>query len=92
MSPQISGKEATYVALEANARKPIALEPPPAGVVPAIASRGDCGQNDPSSASARGATSDSSAEIAPIMTGANDRRATSRDFSCRAYGAPYVFV
>jgi hypothetical protein len=37
MSPQISGKEATYVALEANARKPIALEPPPAGVVPAIA-------------------------------------------------------
>src|SRR5260370_13676409 len=37
MSPQISGKEATYVALEANARKPIALEPPRAGVVPEIA-------------------------------------------------------
>jgi hypothetical protein len=33
---QISGKEATYVALEANERRPIALEPP-AGMVPATA-------------------------------------------------------
>src|SRR5258705_2081738 len=58
----------------------------------AIASRGDCGQNDPSLASALGAISDSSAHFIAAATGATDRNLPSRHFPCRAYGAPYLFV
>jgi hypothetical protein len=58
----------------------------------AIASRGDCGQNDPSLASALGAISDSSAHFIAAATGATDRNLPSRHFPCRAYGDPYLFV
>ena len=58
----------------------------------AIASRGDCGQNDPSLASALGAISDSSAHFIAAATGATHRNLPSRHFPCRSYGDPYLFV
>src|SRR5258708_29187619 len=58
----------------------------------AIASRGDCGQSNPSLASALGAISDSSAHFIAAATGATDRNLPSRHFPCRAYGDPYLFV
>src|SRR5258708_13228512 len=58
----------------------------------AIAGRGDCGQNDPSLASALGAISDSSAHFIAAATGATDRNFPSRHFPCPAYGDPYLFV
>src|SRR6266404_5220993 len=53
---------------------------------------GDCGQNDPSLASALGAISDSSAHFIAAAAGATDRNLPSRHFPCPAYGDPYLFV